>query len=400
LDVQAPVDIQIPPALGLAGRVLDDMNAPLSAVLVTVFSMDKDADSQSSVTADDGSFKIDDVPIEPPKVVLLRRARFATSAFRIPTAQSGSREQQLGDMRMTTNVASLQGVIMNQDNNPVEGVVVALKGMNDNYADMLPPESRRSDSLLLSDLGLGRYVGQHTMTTKAGGRFMFADLAAGSYKVSVQTTASQYLAETSIVLVAGQHRSDMAIAIQTSGTLVGRVITVDGQACPDVLLHIEPQQQAVHSDVFVRTDGQGRFECAFLPCAVVRLTARPPRSNDFAAPQLAANILDEVAVNRTVEIVLSPASRIEGFVFDSSGQPSRGAFVTANSTQGMRLDETFADSLGRFILYVPDSESVMISGFSSTLTSNRYEPNFELKPSKSGPFVGSQSSIRLQLRTD
>jgi carboxypeptidase family protein len=206
-------------------------------------------------------------------------------------------------------------------------------------------------------------------TTDQDGRFVFAGLKPGEYRLDVQRTGYAPSDEAgrgrTIQLGEGQAIDNLAIQLQKGAVIAGRIVSPSGEPQPDVrvmaMRRIEGAGAQVHlmpapMQGLQQTNDLGEFRLAGLPPGEYFVSAAPHMQAPFGGPAVAppapqgtarttlattyypgttdAAAAQPIAVARGAEVgnisfmLLSlPAFRISGVVVDPDGQPIAGAMV-------------------------------------------------------------------------
>jgi carboxypeptidase family protein len=208
-------------------------------------------------------------------------------------------------------------------------------------------------------------------TTDQDGRFAFAGLRPGEYRINVERTGYAPLDEPgrgrTVQLAEGQSIEDLQLQLQKGAVIAGRILAPSGEPEPDVrviaLRRLEgprtlPRLVPAPMLGLQQTNDLGEFRISGLAPGEYYLSATPRQSPPFGGPAVATapatagasqmtlattfypGTTDQaaaqpIAVARGAEVgnvsftLLSlPAFRVTGIVVDDEGKPIAGAFVS------------------------------------------------------------------------
>ena len=183
--------------------------------------------------------------------------------------------------------------------------------------------------------------------TDADGRFRFADLAAGTYDLSVSVRGGPEGEREGVRVEAGRTTSGVDIALDLGRTIAGNVVTDDGS--PLEAEHVSVTIRAAGDDEgmdrWVQVQRDGSFRVVGLADGRYAVqVAMSHWANDELPPWLGSEVGDVAAGREDLRLVLHRAAVITGKVVDAAGLPRKGVAVTA---VGPGIDHQGARSLTR-----------------------------------------------------
>lgn len=199
-------------------------------------------------------------------------------------------------------------------------------------------------------------------TTDQDGRYSFNDLAPGTYRIDVQKAGFAFRfpgpdspPPASVAIVAGQSVETPVVVLQRGGAIAGRVLDPSGEplvgARVSALRSMSPSRAMyVPIGQSAQTNDLGEFRIFGLPPGefLVQAAAAPDFEPPGTVPQERATLLAPtyypgtreqgeaksvtVDAGRTtagisIQMILTPAFRISGFVLDEAGEPVANAVV-------------------------------------------------------------------------
>lgn len=173
--VSEPLEIRLQPGSTVLGRVVSADGAPLAGVAVGAWPSDAwdRAEGRSTVTANDGLFRLDGVDGERPNSLTFVSTGWARSTLDVPALEGPGRERDVGDVRLARPLR-LEGLVATKEGTPVPGAQVLLSG-----------GGRERGRLFAGSYSTG--LDGDSRVTDDRGRFAFAALEPGQYSVSAST---------------------------------------------------------------------------------------------------------------------------------------------------------------------------------------------------------------------
>ncbi|AKQ63214.1 hypothetical protein A176_000126 [Myxococcus hansupus] len=226
------------------------------------------------------------------------------------------------DVRLEPATATLEGLVVNAEGQPVEGAQV------------------RAEPRSLSGI-------THTVLTDAQGAWRLEGLEAGPTSVGARREGSQRWASRMETLKAAQV-THVDFTLADSGSVWGQVTRASGGALTEpALIHAVPRGGSGAAST--ETDAQGRFQLE-LPAGVYQLVALP-HSTPAIYFHLESDPSVSVPEGGTVrqDLVLKEDAVLSGVVLEPSGVPSPLAIVAALQGGDFPMTRTErADETGRF----------------------------------------------------
>ena len=130
--------------------------------------------------------------------------------------------QRRSPVRGSRQIRWLFGVVMNYEEQPQPDVVVALHGANEDRFQWL---DAADDPEPLAK----HYTHYRRARTDDLGRFSFANLPAGSFRISTARFSGRNSEDVSIQIVAGQTLTGVEVLVASGHEIVGRVVLPSGQ---------------------------------------------------------------------------------------------------------------------------------------------------------------------------
>jgi RNA polymerase sigma factor (sigma-70 family) len=232
----------------------------------------------------------------------------------------------------------------------LEGAVVGSDGAGVPEAQVLA-EPERTGMLGEREAWEARGVG--SVVADGGGRFRFAGLPSGAYRVrAVRPGHSDDALHLAPPVAAATGDRDVRVTVPADGRVRGKIAYKDG-GTPDLYT---VEIDAVRPEPFSSPDGA--FELAATGGAHDVVVTGPT----FARTRVANVAVREGAATDVGTIVVEKGRTVSGRVLDASGAPVAGAAVagglllTGNGSQlnvpseGYRVQETESDAAGRYVL--------------------------------------------------
>jgi len=353
--VTAPVvvDFALNPARAARGRIVDGRGAPVSNAYVAAIANDTEArparmDWRSAHTTFDGTFELLNLRPDLRHALVAGKDGFGSLVREFPPSENESASIDLGDLRLPPPALVL-GSVVDEGGAGVPGVEVTL--------------ARNEPKTFFDDYMLSREI-----RTDEDGRFRFAGLGAGHYRLLtlVRGRATGHQEALEIALGEGETRADVRIVLATGLSIAGVVEDQTGERVPFAFLNLssenrEPQVRRGLS-VGVVADAEGAFRFSGLESGTYTVHCRPPfqRTSDAPPPRLAPASVTGVEAGATdLRIVMQRPAVVKGVVREASGDPASRVSVTARRPGGESLAGAIAGSDGTFALDVPEGETIV-----------------------------------------
>ena len=359
------IDVELEKASHIVGTVTDPQGNPVSAD-VRAYA---EGSSYSDYTAGDGTYDITGLrqgsyrlritPTEPSPLIREwwnnQRDEFDADPIVL-----GADDSFTADMTLDAG-AALTGTVVDDQDNPVEGVIVRATGA----------ESEKT-------------------LTAADGTYRLAGLEPGDYRVRFKPQGNLALqwfegAEsetdaTQLTVAAGETATDIDARLRQSRTITGTVTDPQGNAVEDVRVEVYRDGSSYYADR-TSTDAQGAFQTKDLPTGDYRVYLRP-----YAPTQLASQWYDKsptrsgatpVAVRdgqaAVIAAELEEGGSISGTVTGSGGTPLANTFVSAGSATDYRYAITDGNGDYEITGLTGDTYSVEFSTYTSEYVSEWYD---------------------------
>jgi len=230
----------------------------------------------------------------------------------VPVQRLTAGEVDVGDIRLAPQ-GIVEGRVLRGDGAPVQGAEITLHGTPDGFLALTPDAPRREPIYHLTS---------RSTRTAGDGSYRIAGLAAGGYTVAAQPEGVPWQVASSLHRVADGAIVTIPDLVADAGlTITGHVrITGPGMLPADAVIEITANSAKSDASAKVTADGSFRLERLDPGTYLLAALTTPP---GFAmAPRSGV-----VAGSKDVELVLAPATTIEGTVVDADGKPVRGASV-------------------------------------------------------------------------
>jgi RNA polymerase sigma factor (sigma-70 family) len=341
LEGTAEVDFELWPGFRASGRVLgpdgeDVEDAYVAAVATGGEPGLSRLDWIASRTRADGRFELQPLRRDLRHALIVRKEGLSTRIYDFPAAEAELDLVELGDLRLS-RPASLGGVVVGADGKPAPGARLGLKGWN---AD----RTRFSGAAEALPVG---YLGDWAVASDPRGRFVFTDLAGGSYDLTL-VAAGWPARSIAIALEPGERREDLRLELPSGSSITGRVVGPAGEPLAGARVSVRLLRR-VHAP----TRADGSFELGGLAPGRYTLVAFPPDPLPAGALPLAPAVASEVPAGASgVLLALSARDFVEGFVLAANGDPVEHALVSATGELEPAVEAALTDAEGRFRLEV------------------------------------------------
>ena len=362
----AEVDLELAPGFRAIGRVIGPAGEPVVGAYVAATALREETgldrrDWIAARTGADGTFELEPLrrDLRNTRHTLVVRAEgLSMRRCEFPEAESIGEVVDFGALVLTPQ-ASLAGVVVRRDGEPVPGAGVMVEP---SHAD------RPGASWRLRDMRLVR--------TDDRGRFLHADLAGGTYRLSVNPMGFQRNPEDlQIDLKAGEHRDGLRIEMPDGLTISGRVIGPTGEPFSGVRVSLNGGPGAGTA-----TAADGSFVFRGVAPGTYWISVEPPRARPEGAPRLGWGILEDVrAGSSDMEIVLPLLGEVTGWVVDGNGEPVEHALVDVLDEHS-DIEKVFTGPDGAFRLEVPQDAAFDLRARRTTLKVGAWLDRAPLEP--------------------
>jgi protocatechuate 3,4-dioxygenase beta subunit len=287
-----------------------------------------------------------------------------------PADERNLRVIDLGDVAIDA-MAMVSGTVVDAKGTFLAGRSVTLVGSN---ADRSAHDQRASADKSAAPPPIDRLIAQRVGRTDDQGRFSFADVAPGDYRVRAFLDGVDDPVEIEAHVAAAARVAGLKLVLDEGSSIEGRVFGPDGNPVEkaSVTTHFTVRDRYVHLDS--ETDAQGRF----------RLVGLTPRSCDLSVlcwderqnTRFAPAVIKAVqAGTHDVVIRLRNVARIEGSVIEDDGTPVPFATIIASlNIRGVTPVAERGQADGSFFIDVAEGDVVDLSASISAPASNGAQP--------------------------
>lgn len=290
------------------GRVLAEDGTPVAGAEVLVEDRNRDPrERRSARTGPDGSFTCTGVGREGIRVAFVLADGHGRLVKDFAADGGSPRDVDLGDLVLPA-ARRLEGLFLSGSGRPLAGATLSLLG---------PLEQERACRLP------GMFL---NATTDGEGRFRFAGLGPGRYRLSHHDSGAGLprwpSASVEVTLPPDRDLLDADLRLEGTGTLGVRVVDAAGAPLPGVLV-------ATDGGILAETDGSGLAVLENLRAGgkvAVHLELFGARKQEWV--EVDGPEGDVPADGREVRIVAARAGVVEGVVLDGDGEPAGRAAVS------------------------------------------------------------------------
>lgn len=339
----ASVEIALTPGLSVSGKVVGQGGAPIEGAQIALFD---DAKGQSPTggikvrSESDGGFEVGGLKSGARYGMVVVAEGLAAAAFELPALDSDRKD--LGEIELAP-AAALVATIVDDAGKPWTDCDIWLYGGDAGRA-------RFTDAPVEAfDLRFGQRMNK----TRADGRAVFGELAAGEYTLKTRVAGRSTWIETPLSLKEGEVRDDFQVVIPRGLALRGRTVDPEGRPVAGVFVLVQrPGSDGVAGSA--NTGSDGVFDIAGLEPGehVLRTTIGVVASQE-ARKRFASGKWTASAGGEPLELVMPLVSSVAGRVVDADGKPLAGALVSAwDAGAGMPDASGRTDANGEFKLSV------------------------------------------------
>ncbi|MEE9128081.1 MAG: hypothetical protein V3U11_13175, partial [Planctomycetota bacterium] len=366
------LNVALEPGRRVSGRIVDTKGKPVASVYVAVVGTERIANQQQTdwealFTDVDGRFSYASVRRDIPHCLLVRADGFGTLVYDFPENENKRESIDFGSITLPEAVY-LGGRVLDERGLPILGTPVTLSGTNaDRYrflarpAGVDPREPRGSF-----------YINIRKTMTDSLGRYHFADLAPGNYRVKARVEevtprvvrSSIIESETTVVRLDGTKpslRHDFAIKL--GRTLRGRMMTPSGQVPPQAQITVQVDgEDSGHKPMYLRPGlpfrlfqlPPGRLAITAWPCTRAGMPIVDPKTIRAGTRR------GVFSAEGITWICYSEPAWVQAFVQDKTGQPVTGVRVVATDATGREVAGRSTDHRGSVSLHVGDGTTVRL----------------------------------------
>lgn len=327
------------------GTVIDMSAEPIGGVLVFASGMDweggtTEVDLLEARTRADGTFTLEGLHPTIAQVVSFQKRGYGRETIRLDHELGIGAELDLG-LVVLPDPRRIEGRALTEDDLPLPRVSVAISRLYESKEE--------KDETFVEDI-LGA---QGSCRTDDLGRFRFAGLAAGTYKLLLHVGGRPTVDEV-VTLPADSDLLDVEIRAPSGRSVVVRVEDDFGQ--PISGAYVTVWSTEMRNALPALTDADGRVTLDGLPDSEVTLSAYVLKGYVITQPK------QVVPRGQEVRFVLKRASEITGFVKGPDGKPLRGLIVRGSTGEGGEENIFgFSNPDGSFTLQCPPGSIVDIT---------------------------------------
>jgi hypothetical protein len=320
-----PVKMALGPGARLVGRVMDDTGRPLAHADVEAVAAPTDDASNTVKTEKDGRFAIG--PLVPGRYQLW--ARLPGHAMTAPhdVHLRADRESQLA-IKLPRAIQVL-GQAVDENGVPVAGAVASAGLLSVGSQDLTVLTGSlplASDAANLPGEALNRQSLVRSTATDGNGRFLLADLPAGSFRLELTASTRLPVRRGPLAIEPGKTVDLGRMVVAAGVPTQGRVLDADGSPLPGARVEARPMD-GVGTTIFAALTGEDGAFKVYLPRGLFSISAHASRR----APE----VRDAVSVEPgrppiDLELRLDRAdAALAGMVRDPQGRPAHAARVLA-----------------------------------------------------------------------
>jgi len=311
LDSSEEVELRLARGQRATGRLLGPDGAPIAGGFVGVVAYDgregvARSDMRATSSAADGRFEIGDLRSDLPHTLYLRADGRGERWIGFPVPEPALID--FGDLRLEPP-ALVEGRVLEAGGGPPAEIRVRLHPASSGGA---PAD----------------HVAPREVSTDALGRFVFRDLGAAEWILSVQAPGILAPPEQSMKLSPGETRRGIELRLGDGQSIEGLVEDEPGHSLAGALVTAVPEggSRGIRQAL---SDSEGRFQLSGLPVGKWTVRVSGPRSEGESRSRYEELLQSHVEPGtRGLELRLrSRSSSIRGRVLEADGKPVRGAFV-------------------------------------------------------------------------
>jgi protocatechuate 3,4-dioxygenase beta subunit len=359
VDGAIALDFALAPARAVTGRVVDASHAAVegayvAAVASAMLDEGQLAEWPSSRTGADGRFEIANLTSELHHTLFVQKRGAATVVHELSAAEYGTPSLDVGDVELSPP-ALLIGRVVDDKGVGVPNVETGLSGTNRDRYRLLDPREPQVSTF-------GFYVAERRTRTDERGRFSFADLPAGSFKVTVRPSQRQAPPPVDVEIAPGEVKRGVVVTMVNGASISGHVVTTTGTGIAAVRVVVESSDGGP-THVSTRSDPAGRFEVKGLETGSYRVKAQYSSDDrtDERSKLLPAELEPIAAGTVDLDVVMSIGAPIRGIVTDADGHRIAHAWIHAQIEGQKQVWSGDCNSEGLFTVMVPEGSVVNLS---------------------------------------
>jgi RNA polymerase sigma-70 factor (ECF subfamily) len=240
--------------------------------------------------------------------LLVRRAGFGARVYVLPRMLAAGERHDVGDIVMQRG-AGIEGRVVDDADQPIEGVAVSVRGTNADSRAWLLAGSVPTRVSQFED---------RSVPTDARGVFRIADLAAGNFEVEARMEGRERTAKTTVTTSDGTLREGVLLVLPRGKSIAGTLLLATGLPPGDLAPEIRLNAANATERHSARIAADGSFQFHGLADATYTLAVTHCPKGSTLTP------LTGVKAGATdVRIVLEAAAAIAGRVVDADGKPKK-----------------------------------------------------------------------------
>jgi RNA polymerase sigma factor (sigma-70 family) len=338
------VDVKLSRGRVVRCRVVARDGTPLAGALAAAVAYGDgknagDIDERTATSGTDGKVEIGSVRADLSHVLFVRKEGFGTAVHDLPPNELESNVVDLGDVALDP-MAIVSGVVVDGKGLPIPAQPVSLVGSN---ADRAAAGGSDPNSKRVESRPVDRYVVSRRARTDDLGRFSFADVAPGEFRVRAWLEGVEDPGEAVAHVTSGSRVTDLKIVLDEGLVIEGTVFGPDGNAVDRASVstsgfvggqskQVKGQTRMVGGHqvtMTAETNSRGHFRLVGLVEGSYNLSffCWDEHAETRFAPSEAKQV---PAGTKDVVVRLRKLARIEGVVQEDDGTPVPQATVIAH----------------------------------------------------------------------
>lgn len=245
-------DFYLLPGRSARGRIIDAAGTPIAGAYVAAGSLTgtERMDGLWTVSGTNGRFTLADLRIDLRHSLLVRAPGHSCAVFDFPAHEFEQTEIELGDLALESP-SLVRGRLVDRAGRALAGFPVWVD-IDPLARDRLGPTEEGEGYFCRGGLG----TGEIHAPTDADGRFAFADLPAGHWRIRADAKGYVHAAEVEFDLAPGERRTELELVLDTGLSISGRVVDEEGRPLPGsiVSVHALGDRERLIADL-ARDDG-------------------------------------------------------------------------------------------------------------------------------------------------